>query len=40
MYESSESKVFDNINFLGETSDNWLSDLLETNVYKVLESCW
>ena len=40
IYENSESKVFKNITFLDEISDNWLNDFLGTNVYKTLESCW
>ena len=40
IYGNSESKVFKNIKFLGETSNNWPNDLLGTNVYKTLESCW
>ena len=27
------------IESLGDISNNWLNDLLETNVYKTLESC-
>ena len=37
MYESSESKVFKNIKFLGEISNNWPNNLLGTNAYKTLE---
>ena len=33
-YENSELKVFKNMNFLGEISNKWPSDLLGTNVYK------
>ena len=40
MYENSEQQVFKNIKFFGEISDNWPNDLLGTNVYKTLESCW
>ena len=40
IYEISETKVFKNIKFLGEISNNWPSDLLGTNLYKTLESCW
>ena len=32
IYENSELKVFKNI--------NWPNDLLGTDVYKTLESCW
>ena len=38
--ENSESKVFKNIQFWGEISNNWQKDLLGTNVYKTLGSCW
>ena len=40
IYENSELKAFKNIKFLGEISNNWRNDLLGTNVYKTLESCW
>ena len=40
IYENSELKVFKNIKVLGEISNNWPRDLLETNVYKNRESCW
>ena len=40
MYETFELKVFENMKFLGEVSNNWPNDLLGTNVYKTLESCW
>ena len=40
IYENSESNVFKNRKFLGEISNNWPNDLLGTNVYKTLESCW
>ena len=40
IYEISETKVSKNIKFLGEISNNWPSDLLGTNLYKTLESCW
>ena len=36
IYENSELKVFKNITFLGEISNNWPKDLLGTNVYKIL----
>ena len=39
IHENSESKVFTNIMFWGETS-NWQNNLLRTNVYKALESSW
>ena len=39
IYENSESIFFQNIKFLGEVSNNWLKDLLGTNVYKTLEFC-
>ena len=38
--ENSEVKLFKNINFLGEMSDNWSNELFETNVYKTYEFCW
>ena len=40
IYENSELKVFKNIKFLGETSNNWPNDSIGTNVYKTLESYW
>ena len=40
IYETSESKFFKNIKFLGKISNNWPNVLLGTNVYKTLESCW
>ena len=40
IYENSELKVFKNINFFGEISNNWPNYLLGTNIYKTLESCW
>ena len=40
IYENSELRVFKNITFLGEISNNWPKDLLGTNVYKTLEFCW
>ena len=40
MYEDSGWKVFKNIKFLDEISNSWPCDLLGTNVYKTLESCW
>ena len=36
IYENSESKVFKNVNFLCEISNNWPNDLFGTNVYKTL----
>ena len=39
VYENSESKVFENIKFMGEISNNCLNDLLGTNVYKTPEFC-
>ena len=38
--ENSESKIFKNIKFFGEISNNWPNHLLGTNVYKTLEFCW
>ena len=40
IYENSEPKVFKNIKFVGQISNNWPKDLLGTNVYKTLEFCW
>ena len=40
LYTKSESKVFKSIKVLGEISANWSNDLLGTNVYKTLKSCW
>ena len=40
IYENSELNVFKNIKFLGQISNNWPNDLLETNVYKTLEFWW
>ena len=34
IYEYPKWKVFKNIKYLGEISNNWLKHLLETNVYK------
>ena len=39
IYENSESKVFKNIKFLDEISNNWSNDLLRANLYKTLEFC-
>ena len=33
IYENSEIKAFNNINFCGEISNDWPNDLLEINVY-------
>ena len=38
--ENSELKVFKSTKFFGEISSNRPNDLLGTNVYKTLESCW
>ena len=40
IYENSALKVFKNIKFLGELSNNLPNDLLGTNFYNILESCW
>ena len=40
IYQNSELKVFKKIIFFGEISSKWPNDLLRTNVYKTLESCW
>ena len=39
IHENCDSKVFENINFFGEISNNCRNDLLGTNVHKTLESC-
>ena len=36
IYENSKLKVFKNIKFLGEVSNNWPNHLLGTKVYKTL----
>ena len=33
IYENSEIKAFNDINFCGEISNDWPNDLLEINVY-------
>ena len=38
--ENFELNVFKNINFFGEIFSNWPNDLLQTKLYKTLESCW
>ena len=38
--ENSELRVFKNIKFLCEISNDWPHDLLQRNVYKTTESCW
>ena len=40
IYQNSELKFLKNINIFGEISNNWPNDLLGTNAYKTLESCW
>ena len=40
IYKNSKSKVFKNVEVLGEISNNWPNDLLEINVYKTIEPCW
>ena len=40
IYENPDLKVFKKIKVMGEISNYWLKDLLETNVYKTLESFW
>ena len=40
IYENSDPKVFKNMKFFGEISNNWPNDLLGANVCKTLESCW
>ena len=36
IHEISESKVFNNVTFFGETFSNWPNDLLGTKVYSVI----
>ena len=38
-YENSESKVFENIKFWIEISNNWPKDLLGANVQRTFEFC-
>ena len=40
IYENFVLKISKNIKFVGEVSNNWPNDLLGTNVYKTLQSCW
>ena len=40
IHDNSELKVFKNIKFLSEVSNNWPNDLFRMKVYKTLESCW
>ena len=40
IYKNWESKVFKNINVLGEISNNWPNVSLGTNIYKTLVFCW
>ena len=40
IYGNPELKVFKNIKFLGEISNNWLNDIFGKNVCKTLDSCW
>ena len=40
IYENSQLKVFKNTKFFDEVSGNWQNNLLGTNAYKALESCW
>ena len=40
IHDNSELKVFKNIKFLSELSNNWPNDLFRMKVYKTLESCW
>ena len=39
-YKNSELNAFKNLKFLGEISNKWPNNLLGTNVYKTVESCW
>ena len=40
IYKNSESKVLQNVEYLGEISNNWQNDLLGTNAFKTLQFCW
>ena len=40
IHGNSKSSFFNHIKVLGEISNNWVIDLLATNVYKTLEPCW
>ena len=40
IYGNYEIKVFKNIKFLDEISNDWQNDLLGINIYKTLSSCW
>ena len=40
IYKNSELNVFNSIKFFGEISKNRPIDLLETNLYNVLDFCW
>ena len=40
IYENSETKALKNVKFLDKLFNNWSNDLLGTNVYKTLETCW
>ena len=40
IYENFELKVFKNITFLGEISDNWPNNLFGKNVFRTPEPCW
>ena len=40
LYEHSELKFFQKINFFHEISSNWPNELLGPNIDKTLQSCW
>ena len=40
IYENSELNTSEIINFFGEISNNWQSNLFGIIVYKTLEPCW
>ena len=40
LYENSESNVLKNITFLGEISNKWPNDILETSAFRTFEYCW
>ena len=40
IHQNSAFKLFKNIKFLDEISDNWSNNLLRRNGYENLGSCW
>ena len=39
-YKNSEWQLFENIISFDEIFNNWPNDVLGTNVYETVESCW